>query len=79
VAHAVHKERRGRRSAWWVCWVADSALAAAIIATPVAMALHSITLHAVAHAAATGIPASFGHVLTPVDLGLLALSGRSSR
>jgi putative ABC transport system permease protein len=58
-----------------VCWVAAPALAAAIIAVPLAKALAASTLRAMGNAAGTGLPASFTHALNPVDLGLLALSG----
>ncbi len=42
---------------------------------PAATALHSATLRAMANAAGTAIPASFGHVLGTVALAGLALSG----
>jgi putative ABC transport system permease protein len=58
-----------------ICWVAGPAVAAAVIAVPVATALHSQTLRAMANAADTGIPGSFFSVLGPADLALLALSG----
>jgi putative ABC transport system permease protein len=58
-----------------VCWVAAPALVAALIAAPVGSILHVITLRAMANAAGTAIPASFTHVLSPLDLILLALSG----
>ena len=58
-----------------VCWVVPPALAAAVIAIPAARALGGSTLQAMANAAGTAIPASWTHALSPVDLGLLALSG----
>ncbi|HXL95754.1 MAG TPA: ABC transporter permease [Streptosporangiaceae bacterium] len=58
-----------------VCWVAAPALAAAVIAIPAARTLGGSTLQAMANAAGTAIPASWTHALSPVDLGLLALSG----
>jgi putative ABC transport system permease protein len=58
-----------------VCWVTVPALAAAVIAVPAATLLHSATLRAMANAAGTAIPSSFGHVFGPAEIALLALSG----
>jgi putative ABC transport system permease protein len=58
-----------------MCWVIGPAIAAAVIALPVAEVLHADTVHAMGNAAYTGIPASFIHVYPPPALVLLALSG----
>ena len=58
-----------------VCWVAGPAVAAAIIALPVASVLHSATIQAMANAAGTALPANVGPALSPADLVALALSG----
>jgi putative ABC transport system permease protein len=58
-----------------VCWVVAPAIVAAIIALPVAIALHSVTMQAIGHKADTGIPAAVLAVYQPGQLLLLALSG----
>jgi putative ABC transport system permease protein len=58
-----------------LCWVAVPALAAVLLALPAAILLHAATLRAMAHAAGTGLPASFSHVFPPSRLALLALAG----
>jgi putative ABC transport system permease protein len=58
-----------------LCWVVGPAIAAALIALPIAEVLHADTVHAMGNAAYTGIPASFIHVYPPPQLALLALSG----
>jgi putative ABC transport system permease protein len=58
-----------------VCWVIAPAIAAAIIAVPAAMILHSVTMQAIGHHADTGIPASILAIYRPAELLLLALSG----
>jgi putative ABC transport system permease protein len=58
-----------------MCWVVAPAIAAAIIAIPVGLALHTATADAMARAAYTGLPASFMAVYRPAEIVLLALSG----
>jgi len=58
-----------------LCWVVGPAIAAAVIAIPVGMVLHSATADAMARAAYTGLPASFMAVYRPAEIVLLALSG----
>jgi putative ABC transport system permease protein len=58
-----------------VCWVAGPALAAEVIALPVAILVHSATMHAIGSVEGTGMPASLVHVYGSSQLLLLALSG----
>ena len=58
-----------------MCWVVGPAIAAAVIAVPVAMQLHSATISAMGNAAYTALPASLQDVYRPAEIGLLALSG----
>jgi len=57
-----------------VCWVTGPALAAAAIAIPAALVLHSVTGRAMGAAAFTGIPAAIEDVYKPAEVILLALS-----
>ena len=57
-----------------VCWVAGPAVVAAAIAAPVAVALNTATVHAMAGTAHTGIPASITQVFPPSRLALLSLA-----
>jgi putative ABC transport system permease protein len=57
-----------------VCWIAGPAVAAAAIAAPIAVALTTATLHAMAGTAHTGVPASFTQVFPPTRLALLSLA-----
>jgi len=57
-----------------VCWIAGPAVAAAAIAAPIAVALTTATLHAMAGTAHTGVPASFTQVFPPSRLALLSLA-----
>jgi putative ABC transport system permease protein len=58
-----------------VCWVIGPAVAAAVIAVPLAVFLHWVTVQAMGNAADTGIPANIAHVYSVPELALLALSG----
>jgi putative ABC transport system permease protein len=58
-----------------VCWVVAPAVAAAVIAAPTGRALGANTLQAMANAAGTAIPGSWGHLFSVADLALLAVSG----
>jgi putative ABC transport system permease protein len=57
-----------------VCWIAGPAVVAAAIAAPVAVALNTATVHAMAGTAHTGIPASITQVFPPGRLALLSLA-----
>ena len=57
-----------------VCWVAGPAVVAAAIAAPVAVALNTATVRAMAGTAHTGIPASITQVFPPSRLALLSLA-----
>jgi putative ABC transport system permease protein len=57
-----------------VCWIAGPAVLAATIAAPVAAALNTVTVHAMAATAHTGIPASVTQVFPPSRLALLSLA-----
>ena len=57
-----------------VCWIAGPAVLAGVIAAPVAVALNSATVHAMAGTAHTGIPASLTQVFPPGRLALLSLA-----
>ncbi len=58
-----------------ICWVAGTGLAAGLVAVPAGMAVHRYVLPAMAHAAATNIPASYIAVYTAPELALLGLAG----
>jgi len=57
-----------------VCWVVVPAVLAGAIAAPVAVALNTATVHAMAGTAHTGVPASFTQVFGPLRLAVLALA-----
>jgi len=57
-----------------VCWIAGPAVVAAAIAAPVAVALNTATVHAMAGTAHTGIPASITQVFQPSRLALLSVA-----
>ena len=57
-----------------VCWIAGPAVVAAAVAAPVAVALNTATVRAMAGTAHTGIPASFTQVFPPSRLALLSLA-----
>jgi putative ABC transport system permease protein len=57
-----------------VCWIVVPAIVAAAVAAPAAVALNNATLHAMAGAAHTGIPASFAQVFGPARLAVLSLA-----
>jgi putative ABC transport system permease protein len=57
-----------------VCWILGPAVVAAAIAAPVAVALNTATVHAMAGTAHTGIPASVTQVFPPSRLALLSLA-----
>jgi putative ABC transport system permease protein len=65
--------RPGQLLTMVVCWVVGPAVAAAI-AAPVAAVLNTATIHAMADAAHTGIPASITQVFPPSRLALLSLA-----
>ncbi len=58
-----------------MCWVIGPAIAASLIAVPIADRLHSATITAMGNAAYTALPASFQDVYRPAEILLLALSG----
>ena len=60
-----------------VCSVAGIGLAAGLIAIPAGVALHHYVLPVMGHAAQTALPASVLDVYHPLELVLLALSGRA--
>jgi putative ABC transport system permease protein len=66
--------RPGQMLIMVVCWVAGPAVIAAAIAAPVAAVLNTATIHAMAGAAHTGIPASITQVFPPSRLALLSLA-----
>jgi putative ABC transport system permease protein len=66
--------RPGQMLAMVVCWVVGPAVLAAAIAAPVAVALNTATVQAMAGAAHTGIPASITQVFPPSRLALLSLA-----
>jgi putative ABC transport system permease protein len=66
--------RPGQMLTMVVCWVAGPAVVAAAIAAPVAVALNTATVHAMAGTAHTGIPASITAVFPPSRLALLSLA-----
>jgi putative ABC transport system permease protein len=66
--------RPGQMLTMVVCWVAGPAVLAAAIAAPVAVALNTATVHAMAGTAHTGIPAGITQVFPPARLALLSLA-----
>ena len=58
-----------------VCWVAGTGLVAGLLAVPAGMAVHRYVLPVMAHAAGTGIPASYLSVYRAWELAVLALAG----
>jgi putative ABC transport system permease protein len=66
--------RPGQTLTMVVCWIAGPAVVAAAIAAPVAVALNTATVRAMAGTAHTGIPASFTQVFPPSRLALLSLA-----
>jgi len=66
--------RPGQMLTMVVCWVVGPAVLAAAIAAPVAVALNTATVHAMAATAHTGIPASITQVFPPGRLALLSLA-----
>ena len=66
--------RPGQMLTMVVCWVVGPAVLAAAIAAPVAVALNTATVHAMAGTAHTGIPASITQVFPPSRLALLSLA-----
>jgi putative ABC transport system permease protein len=65
--------RPGQMLTMVVCWIAEPAIVAAVIAAPAAVLLTSGTVSAMAGTAHTGVPASFSQVLPPSRLALLSL------
>jgi putative ABC transport system permease protein len=57
-----------------VGWIIGPAVLAGVIAAPVAVALNTATVHAMAGTAHTGIPASVTQVFPPSRLALLSLA-----
>jgi putative ABC transport system permease protein len=57
------------------CWVAGTGLVAGLVAVPAGMAVHRYVFPAMAHAAATNVPASYISVYSAPELALLALAG----
>jgi putative ABC transport system permease protein len=66
--------RPGQMLAMVMCWIAGPAVVAAAIAAPVAVALNTATVHAMAGTAHTGVPASVTQVFPPGRLALLSLA-----
>ena len=66
--------RPGQMLTMVVCWILGPAVVAAAIAAPVAVALNTATVHAMAATAHTGIPASVTQVFPPSRLALLSLA-----
>jgi putative ABC transport system permease protein len=65
----------GQTIAMVMCWVVGPAIAAAVIAVPIALRLHSATITAMGNAAYTALPASLQDVYHPVEILVLAASG----
>jgi putative ABC transport system permease protein len=55
-------------------WITGPAVIAAVIAAPAAVILNTVTMHAMASSAHTGIPVGFTQVSSPGQLGLLSLA-----
>jgi len=66
--------RPGQMLTMVVCWIVGPAVVAAAIAAPVAVALNTATVHAMAGTAHTGVPASVTQVFPPARLALLSLA-----
>ena len=66
--------RPGQMLTMVVCWIVGPAVLAAVIAVPVAVALNTATVHAMAGTAHTGIPAEVTQVFPPSRLALLSLA-----
>jgi putative ABC transport system permease protein len=66
--------RPGQVIAMVTCWIVGPAIVAGAIAAPAAVALNTATLHAMAHTAHTGVPASISQVFGPTRLALLSLA-----
>ena len=66
--------RPGQMLTMVVCWIVGPAVVAAAIAAPVAVALNTATVHAMAGAAHTGVPADVTQVFPPGRLALLSLA-----
>jgi putative ABC transport system permease protein len=66
--------RPGQMLTMVVCWIVGPAVLAAVIAAPVAVALNTATVHAMAGTAHTGIPADVTQVFPPSRLALLSLA-----
>jgi putative ABC transport system permease protein len=66
--------RPGQMLTMVVCWIVGPAVLAAVIAVPVAVALNTATVHAMAGTAHTGIPAEVTQVFPPSQLALLSLA-----
>jgi putative ABC transport system permease protein len=66
--------RPGQMLTMVVCWIVGPAVIAGAIAAPVAVALNTATVHAMAGTAHTGIPASVTQVFPPGRLALLSLA-----
>jgi putative ABC transport system permease protein len=66
--------RPGQLLTMVVCWIAGPAVIAAAIAAPVAVALNTATVHAMASTAHTGVPADVTQVFPPGRLALLSLA-----
>jgi putative ABC transport system permease protein len=66
--------RPGQMLTMVVCWIVGPAVVAAAIAAPVAVALTTATVHAMAGTAHTGVPASITQVFPPDRLALLSLA-----
>jgi putative ABC transport system permease protein len=66
--------RPGQMLTMVVCWIVGPAVIAAAIAAPVAVALNTATVHAMAGTAHTGVPASITQVFPPSRLALLSLA-----
>jgi putative ABC transport system permease protein len=65
----------GQTIAMVVCWVAGTGLVAGLLAVPAGVAVHRYVLPVMAHAAGTGIPASYLAVYRAWELAALALAG----
>jgi putative ABC transport system permease protein len=66
--------RPGQMLTMVVCWIVGPAVIAGAIAAPVAMALNTATVHAMAGTAHTGVPADVTQVFPPGRLALLSLA-----
>lgn len=65
--------RPGQMLTMVICWMIGPALLAALIAAPVAMALTTATMHAMASSAHSGMPETFSQVLPLPRLILMSL------